>query len=319
MKKFKIRQMRLITLIGCTVFGFASCKQTPNAAMQSSSYETMTVGTTDKEFSTSYSATIRGRQDIDIYPQVSGTIVSLCVTEGEVVRWGQLLFVIDQVPFRAALKTAEANVETARASLATAQLNYDCQRELYTQKVVSEFSLKTAENNFLTAKAQLAQAEALEVNARNNLSYTEVKSPSDGVIGKLPNRVGTLVSPSMPQPLTTVSDNSNMYVYFSMTENQLLSLARQYGTIEKALQGMPDIQLQLNDGSTYEESGKIESISGVIDKATGTVGVRAVFPNPDRILHSGASGNVLIPSTYTNCIVIPQGATVQLQDQILVY
>lgn len=135
----------------------------------------------------------------------------------------------------------------------------------------------------------------------------------------LPYRVGTLVSPSMPQPLTTVSDNSNMYVYFSMTENQLLSLARQYGTIEKALQGMPDIQLQLNDGSTYEESGKIESISGVIDKATGTVGVRAVFPNPDRLLHSGASGNVLIPSTYTNCIVIPQGATVQLQDQILVY
>ena len=259
MKKFKIRQMRLITLIGCTVFGLASCKQAPNAAMQSSSYETMTVGITDKELSTSYSATIRGRQDIDIYPQVSGTIVRLCVTEGEVVRRGQLLFIIDQVPYKAALKTAEANVETARASLATAQLNYDSQRELYTQKVVSEFSLKTAENNFLTAKAQLAQAEAQEVNARNNLSYTEVKSPSDGVVGALPYRVGTLVSSAMAQPLTTVSDNSTMYVYFSMTENQLLSLTRQYGSMDEALKNMPEVTLTLNDNSVYAEKGKIET------------------------------------------------------------
>ena len=165
----------------------------------------------------------------------------------------------------------------------------------------------------------MAQAKAQEVNARNNLSYTEVKSPSNGVVGMLPYRVGTLVSPSMPQPLTTVSDNSNMYVYFSITENQFLSLARQYGTIEKALQNMPAIQLQLNDGSTYEEKGKIESISGVIDKETGTVGVRAVFPNSSRLLHSGASGNVLIPSIYKQCIVIPQGATIQLQDKLLVY
>ena len=300
--------MRLITLIGCTVFGFASCKQTPNAAMQSSSYETMTVGTTDKEFSTSYSATIRGRQDIDIYPQVSGTIVRLCVTEGEVVRRGQLLFVIDQVPYRAALKTAEANVETARASLATAQLNYDSQRELY-----------TAENNFLTAKAQLAQAEAQEVNARNNLSYTEVKSPSDGVVGALPYRVGALVSSAMAQPLTTVSDNSTMYVYFSMTENQLLSLTRQYGSMDEALKNMPEITLTLNDNSVYAEKGKIESISGVIDRQTGTVIARAVFPNESRLLHSGASGSVSIPSVYKDCIVIPQGAAVQMQDKYLVY
>lgn len=319
MKKFKIRQMRLMTLIGCTVFGLASCKQAPNAAMQSSSYETMTVGITDKELSTSYSATIRGRQDIDIYSQVSGTIVSLCVTEGEVVRRGQLLFVIDQVPYRAALKTAEANVETARASLATAQLNYDSQRELYTQKVVSEFSLKTAENNFLTAKAQLAQAEAQEVNARNNLSYTEVKSPSDGVVGALPYRVGALVSSAMAQPLTTVSDNSTMYVYFSMTENQLLSLTRQYGSMDEALKNMPEVTLTLNDNSVYAEKGKIESISGVIDRQTGTVIARAVFPNESRLLHSGASGSVSIPSVYKDCIVIPQGAAVQMQDKYLVY
>ena len=278
----------------------------------------MKVEATDKELSTSYSATIRGRQDIDIYPQVSGTIEKLCVTEGQKVRRGQLLFIIDQVPYKAALKTAVANVEAARAALATAALTYNSNKELYAQKVVSEFSLKTAENAYLTAKAQLSQAEAQEISARNNLSYTEVKSPSDGVVGALPYRVGALVSASLPQPLTTVSDNSDMYVYFSMTENQL-ALTRQYGSMDEALKNMPQAELRLNDNSVYDKKGTIESISGVIDRQTGTVVARVVFPNESRLLHSGASGTVVVPTTYKNCIVIPQEATVQLQDKTVVY
>ena len=146
------------------------------------------------------------------------------------MRRGQVLFIIDQVPYLAALRTAEANVEAARAGVATSQLTYDSKKELYAQKVISEFDLKTSYNSLLTAKAQLAQAEAQQVNAANNLSYTEVKSPADGMVGTLPYRVGTLVSASLPKPLTTVSDNSNMYVYFSMTENQLLDLTRRYGS-----------------------------------------------------------------------------------------
>ncbi len=283
------------------------------------SYATMKVEATDKELSTSYSATIRGRQDIDIYPQVSGTIEKLCVTEGQKVRRGQLLFIIDQVPYKAALKTAVANVEAARAALATAALTYNSNKELYAQKVVSEFSLKTAENAYLTAKAQLSQAEAQEISARNNLSYTEVKSPSDGVVGALPYRVGALVSASLPQPLTTVSDNSDMHVYFSMTENQLLALTRQYGSMDEALKNMPQAELRLNDNSVYDKKGTIESISGVIDRQTGTVVARVVFPNESRLLHSGASGTVVVPTTYKNCIVIPQEATVQLQDKTVVY
>ena len=279
----------------------------------------MKVEATDKELSTSYSATIRGRQDIDIYPQVSGTIEKLCVTEGQKVRRGQLLFIIDQVPYKAALKTAVANVEAARAALATAALTYNSNKELYAQKVVSEFSLKTAENAYLTAKAQLSQAEAQEISARNNLSYTEVKRPSDGVVGALPYRVGALVSASLPQPLTTVSDNSDMYVYFSMTENQLLALTRQYGSMDEALKNMPQAELRLNDNSVYDKKGTIESISGVIDRQTGTVVARVVFPNESRLLHSGASGTVVVPTTYKNCIVIPQEATVQLQDKTVVY
>lgn len=309
--------LRLIGIVGCTVW-MASCKQATDAGVKPS-YATMEVKAADKELSTSYSATIRGRQDIDIYPQVSGTIEKLCVTEGQTVRRGQLLFVIDQIPYRAALKTAVANVEAARAAMATAELTYNSNKELYAQKVVSEFSLKTAENTYLTAKAQLTQAEAQEVNARNNLSYTEVKSPSDGVVGALPYRVGALVGANLPNPLTTVSDNSDMYVYFSMTENQLLALTRQYGSMDEALKNMPEVELILNDNSVYNKKGVIESISGVIDRQTGTVMARVVFPNEPRLLHSGASGTVVVPSIYKDCIAIPQGATVQMQDKVVVY
>ena len=299
--------IRLIGIVGCTVW------------MVKSSYAVMQIEPTDKELSSSYSATIRGRQDIDIYPQVSGTIEKLCVTEGQKVRRGQLLFIIDQVPYRAALKTATANVEAARAATSTAELTYKSNKELYAQKVVSEFSLKTAENSYLTAKAQLAQAEAQEISARNNLSYTEVKSPSDGVVGALPYRAGALVSANIPYPLTTVSDNSDMYVYFSMTENQLLALTRQYGDMDEALKNMPEVELILNDNSVYQKKGTIESISGVIDRQTGTVVARVVFPNESRLLHSGASGTVVVPSIYKNCIAIPQTATVRMQDKTIVY
>lgn len=309
--------LRLIGIVGCTVW-MVSCKQATDAGVKPS-FAIMEVKAADKELSTSYSATIRGRQDIDIYPQVSGTIEKLCVTEGQTVRRGQLLFVIDQIPYRAALKTAVANVEAARAAMATAELTYNSNKELYAQKVVSEFSLKTAENTYLTAKAQLTQAEAQEVNARNNLSYTEVKSPSDGVVGALPYRVGALVGANLPYPLTTVSDNSDMYVYFSMTENQLLALTRQYGSMDEALKNMPEVELILNDNSVYNKKGVIESISGVIDRQTGTVMARVVFPNESRLLHSGASGTVVVPSIYKDCIAIPQGATVQMQDKVVVY
>ena len=315
MNKASKKWIRLIGIVGCTMW-MASCKQAPDAQLKPS-YAIMKVAPADKELSSSYSATIRGRQDIDIYPQVSGTIEKLYVTEGQKVR--QPLFIIDQVPYKAALKTATANVEAARAALATAELTYKSNKELNAQKVVSDFSLQTAENTFLSAKAQLAQAEAQELNARNNLSYTEVKSPCNGVVGALPYRAGALVGPSLPQPLTTVSDNSDMYVYFSMTENQLLALTREHGSMDDALKNMPEVELKLNDNSVYDKKGIIESISGVIDRQTGTVVARVVFPNEARLLHSGASGTVVIPSTYKNCIVVPQGATVRMQDKTVVY
>lgn len=240
--------MALPVFVGCALM-VASCKEAPSI-QQETEYAVMTVTPAERVLTASYSATIRGRQDIDVYPQVSGTLTRLCVTEGQEVRRGQVLFVIDQVPYRAALETATANVEAAAAALATAELTYESRQELNRRKVVSDFDLKTTRNAWLSAKAALAQARAQEVNARNNFSYTEVKSPSDGVVGMLPYRVGTLVGPSgMPEPLTTVSDNSEMYVYFSLTENQLLSLTRRYGSKGAALKNLPEVELQLNDRS----------------------------------------------------------------------
>ena len=295
-----------------------ACGQAPTA-MGPGEYAVMTVATTDREIPSNYSATIRGRQDIAIYPQVSGTISELCVNEGQQVSKGQTLFIIDQVPYKAALKTAEANVESAKAGVATAQLTYDSKKELFAKNVVSQYDLSTANNTLLTAKAQLAQADAQRVNAANNLSYTVVKAPANGVVGTLPYRVGALVSASIPQPLTTVSDNSEMYVYFSMNENQLLNLTRRYGSISETLKSMPAVQLQLSDGSIYDQAGRVESISGVIAPSTGSVSLRAAFPNPNGLLHSGGTGNVILPSIYKDCIAVPQAATFELQDKVYVY
>lgn len=314
----KVCDVRQLGLLLICILAVAGCKQAPSAQVESE-YEVMTVSPADRTLSSTYSATIRGRQDIEIYPQVSGTLTKVCVVEGQKVRKEQVLFIIDQVPYEAAWQTAVANVEAAKATLATAQLTYDSKQELYKENVVSSFDLSTAKNSLLAAKAQLAQVKAQEVSARNNLSYTLVKSPTDGVVGTLPYRVGALVSASLPQALTTVSDNSDMYVYFSMTENQLLGLIRQYGSKDKALEQMPAIDLQLNDKSDYPQKGQIETISGVIDRSTGTVSLRAVFPNKEGLLHSGGAGNVIIPVERTGALIVPQVATYETQDKRYVY
>ncbi len=316
----KFRNLTKTTMVLVSSFVVAACGSAPiQQPQQIQEYETLTVGAADKELLTTYSATIRGQQDVDIYPLVSGTITKLCINEGETVRKGQLLFVIDQVPYLAALRTAEANVEAAKAGVATAQLVYESKQALYNENVISEFEKNTAYNSLLTAKAQLAQADAQRVNAANNVSYTEVKSPVNGAVGVLPYRVGALVSPSMPKPLTSVSDNSAMHVYFSMSENQLLDITRRFGSKDKALAEMPAVELILNDKSAYGIPGKVEAISGVIDRNTGTATLRANFPNPNGLLHSGASGNVVIPVEVKNALIIPRTATFEIQDRVFVY
>lgn len=235
------------------------------------------------------------------------------------VKQGQVLFVIDQKQYQAALATAEALVDAAQAKVDEAQLSATSKEMLFKEDIVSEFDLRLARTNLASAKAQLAQAKANELTASNNLAYTLIKSPVDGVVGTLPFRVGTLVRPSESTPITTVSDNSEIYVYFSMSEKQILSLRREYGGVENALQSLPPVQLELNDGTLYSESGRIEAISGIIDATTGSVTLRAKFPNKDRLLISGGTGSIILPHNQDGCVVIPQHATFEVQDKTYVY
>lgn len=298
-------------LVGCQ-------SQTPQQGGQTD-YPLLTLKPENRQLSVKYSAVIEGKQDVEVRPQVSGTITEVCVKEGARVSKGQVLFVIDQVPYQAALKQAEASVATAEANEATAKLTLEGKESLYQDKVISDFELRTARNNYRSAQAALMQAQAELINARNNLSYTEVKSPVDGYAGMTSYRIGALVSSSMTDPLIRVSDNSQMYVYFSMSEKQVLSLTAQYGSLDSALLSFPPIQLQLNDGSIYPHTGRIDVISGLIDKTTGTVSLRALFDNQEKRLMSGGSANVLIPYQQQQCIVIPQGGTYEIQNKIFAY
>ncbi len=308
----------VVTAAFCCLVTLTGCNEQQQAT-DAGSYKTMTVKTGSRVLQSHYSARIEGRQDVDIYPQVGGTLQRLCVQEGDRVKKGQTLFIIDQVPYQAALNTANANLKAAEAAAATADLTFKSTQRLFDQKVVSDFDLQKAKNSLQSAEAAVAQMKAQVVNASNNLSYTVVKSPSDGVVGQLPYRQGALVGSTMAQPLTTVSDNSELYVYFSVTEDDLLNMTRQYGSLEEAAKKMPEVKLILNDGTAFPESGHIESISGVINTSTGTAQVRAAFPNTSHLLHSGANGNVEVPVSYNDVIVIPQTATFELQDKVLVY
>ena len=190
---------------------------------------------------------------------------------------------------------------------------------LHEQKIISDFEYQTAVNNLLTAKASLAQAEASYTAAKQNLGFCTVTSPSDGVIGTFPYRIGALVSASIAEPLTTVSQIGDMYVYFSLTEKELLNLTRAGGTLKEQLEKMPEVQLELADGSIYAEKGKIDAVSGVIDQTTGSVSMRAIFPNKQNILRSGGMANVIFPYTMENVLLVPQSATVDIQDKKFVY
>ena len=286
---------------------------------QGASYKTLTIEESDQTLTNGYTATLRGRQYVEIRPQVSGTITDICFNEGDAVKKGQVLFIIDQIPYKAALNTAIANVRSAEAKLATAKLTAESKKELFQENIVSDFDLQTAYNTLAEAEAALAQAQAQEIDARNNLSYTEVQSPVDGVASMIPYRVGALVSSSISDPLVTVSDDEEIYAYFSMNESQILDLIQQYGSTQKALEQLPEVSLTLSNGKPYTHSGKINAISGTVDESTGAVRLRASFPNPERLLRNGSNGTVTVPTVQKNVIVIPQAATYELQNRVFVY
>ena len=267
----------------------------------------------------SYPATIKGKQDVEIRPQVSGFITKVCVDEGSMVRKGQVLFIIDPTQYEAAARSAKAAVATAEAAVSTQQITVDNKRALNKKNIISDYDLAMAENSLASAKAQLASAKAQLISAEQNLGFTNVKSPSDGIVNDIPYRLGSLVSPSITTPLTIVSDITEMYVYASLTEKELLELVRKDGSQSAAVETYPEVQLQLSDGSTYDQKGKIETISGVINANTGAVSIRATFPNSNHLLRSGGMGNLIIPYHMENALVVPQKATTEIQDKKFVF
>ena len=281
-------------------------------------HELLTVAMQDYTMSTEYPASIQGNQDIKIIPRVEGYLLGVYVKEGDAVKAGQLLFRIDDATYRAAVESANANVQMMTAALNRAQLEYDGKKTLRQQEIVSDFELSLAESDLNVAKANLAAAKAALTSAHNDLSYTEIRSPSDGVVGRIPYRKGDLVGPSIQDGLTVVADNGQMRIFFSMTENTVMQYLTEYPSLADAISPFPELQLQLSNGLVYEQTGHVESISGVVDERTGAVSVCARFDNPNGMLLSGGTGKVILPTSLHNAIVIPQEATYDIQDKVYV-
>lgn len=281
---------------------------------------TMTISLGTSELNSSYPTTIKGKTDIDIRPLVSGFITTVHVDEGQHVKKGQALFTLDQVQYQAAVDAAEASVKVAQTAVETTALTEQNKRKLLEKNIISEYEWQLADNDLRQARANLASAQANLVNARKNLSYTVVTSPSDGVVGTIPNREGSLASPSSVTPLTTVSDNSQVYAYFSLNEKDILNLTDNGAkSLAESLKLMPEVSLKLANGDIYESKGKVATVSGVLDNTTGSATVRALFDNPTGMLRSGSTGTVLIPQVTENAIIIPQKSTFELQDRRFVY
>jgi len=308
-----MRVNKILLVAACAAM-LASCGKSggrPNFG--DNEYPVVEVGTSSAASQTTYPATIKGVQDVQISPKVGGFIVRINVKEGQAVSAGQVLFEIDNVTYQAQVRQAQAAVNTARTQVNTAQLTYENSKKLHENHVIGDYELQTSQNTFEQAKAGLAQAEAALANAKEALSFCYVKSPANGVVGTLPFKVGALVGAQ--NVLTTVSNNSTMEVYFSVNEKVALEMSK----TGNGLESMPAVKLQLADGTIYENEGKVTKMSGVIDAATGTVQLIAVFPNPNKLLKSGASGNIVIPNELNNAIVIPQSCVMEVQNKKFVY
>lgn len=329
MKKNKI--MLFAALAALLLTGCGKKNQRPNFG--DNEFPVIAVGAQNAQLQTTYPATIKGIQDVEIRPKVSGFITRLAVQEGQAVGKGQLLFVVDNETFAAAVRQAEAAVKQAQASvasaeaqLATATLTYQNSENLFKNKVIGSYELQTAKNTMETARAQVQQtksavasAQAALANARQNLNFCYVTAPTAGVVGNLPYKQGALVSPSSTPAVTTVSNISTVEVYFSMTEKDILEMTKNAGGMKAAVSAYPPVKLRLADGTDYRHTGTVTKVSGLIDPATGSVSMIARFPNPDHLLKSGGSGSIIVPKTASNSIIIPQSLTAQVQDKIFVY
>ncbi|WP_075602553.1 efflux RND transporter periplasmic adaptor subunit [Saccharicrinis aurantiacus] len=291
------------------------------AQQQELHLKTKSVNTSNVEISRQYATNIEGIQTIEIRPQTSGFIESCNIIEGQEVKKGDVLFTINSENQKQTVRAAEALVLVAKANVERAELEVAQVKPLVEKGIIGEVELATKKSNLSASIAQLEKAKADLLNSKENLSYTVIKSPVDGVVGDLPYKLGSLVSSQTPLPLTTVSDISEVYAFFTLTEKELLAFNRgSKGMSQKErIMAMPDVTLLLADGSTYEHTGKIVAINGLVNPRTGSVSYKAVFPNPDMLIRTGSSGTVKVPSALNDALLVPQSATFELQGKLFVY
>lgn len=291
------------------------------SAKQPKTYAVLTVAPTSTTLYTDFPAIIQGEQNIEIRPKVDGYVEAIFIDEGATVRKGQPLFRLNAPQYAQDVRTAQAGVQTALANVNSAVLAVNKVRPLVEKDIISKYELEAAEYTLAAQKAALAQARAALVNANINVGYTNLISPVSGVVGAIPYKIGSLVTSTTTNPLTTISGISEVYAYFSLNEKQLLDFTRDVSgnTLQEKLAKLPDVLLLLADGSLYNQKGRIKTAIGQINTQTGSSNFRATFPNPQALLRSGSSGTVRVPRTIDSAIVVPQRATYELQDKRFVY
>lgn len=311
--KFTFRAMSLL-FVAASLF---SCQE-KTVQQQVPEYAVMVIEEEPVIVKNSFPAIISGDQDAEVRSNVSGTLIKKHVDKGDMVKKGDLLFEIDHAPYQADYNMALANVNSAKVGVETAELTAVNKTNLYEKGIISEYEKKLADNQWESAKAQLEQAEAKLEQARINLDYSYVKSPHDGVVGSIPFSVGSLVGPTTIEALTTVSQIDRVDADFSINEKLMLYYTSK-GGVKDILKYMPEVELKLADGTVYEHKGTVTSVSGSLDTKTGSASMTASFPNPDKILRSGATGVIFIPREIYNARLVPQNATFEMQDKKFVY
>lgn len=313
--------------------GFSSCSNETPEIVQTS-FETITVKKSDIELPYKLSARMRGQNDVTITPQVNGQLMKICVTEGQQVSRGQTLFIIDSRTAQSALQSAQANLQAAQANLQAAQaqansakLEYESNKNLFDKQIVSNYTLENSLNTYrqaqasvTQAKAAVTQAQAAVNSARVNLGFCTISAPVSGMIGEILVRTGDQVSPATQ--LTIVSGNRQMEAWFSVPESILeagVAEGMEQSSINAYIEKLPDVTFVMKNGTEYAHKGRVSSLTGVVDAATGSLSCKATFPNPEGQLYSGIQGSIVMMFAEKNVMVIPQKAVVRLQDKSLVY
>ena len=315
----------LFILTGIILTALGSCKSSTNnagyGAIPPPALPVITVVSMPATTYQEYSASLEGSKDIEVRPQIDGYIERIFVDEGAHVRKGQSLFQINSRTYISQLDNAKASLSAAKANLANAQINVSKLTPLVQNNVISDVQLKTAQAAYDAAAANVTQAEAVVRNAQINLSYTMVKAPVDGYIGRIPYKMGALVGTTTPEPLTVISEIKKVYAYFSLSENDFIQFKNEFSgsTVEQKIKQMPPVELILADGSVYPEKGKVEVVSGQFSSTMGSISFRASFQNKEGLLRSGNTGKIRIARNFENSIVIPQEATFELQEKVFVF